>query len=213
MNELILTTLTFITFFVPIIISLIGGEDKVKKVQNLVLGYHLVSLVGALIILLGGSSENIFYFVPSFGNEFVSNIFTISITKVSINFLIILHTAGFIQTSLKEEFEINKREIFCYFLFYLIISLAISSLNLMTVVMLEELLFFMLYLNYKVKESQISYESKFFKFSNALLLFGALIYMADKENMVAGFLISLAFVIKLQLVPFNRTKFSISIHC
>lgn len=219
MIELILYLLLPLTILSPLMLLALRGSHIVENIQRYVMGYHLFCLVVLLFTFLSSSQNQVIYGLDSIDNFFLAKSLELRVDKIVISFMAILHVAGFIQASLREEYRYNKRETFSYFVFYFLVMLAMCSSNILTIVTIEEILLLVLYLNHRVRDSLVTYDSRYFKLSNLLMLIGGLVYLIDIQSneisydyvtakSIASVFIVFGAVIKLHLFPFNRNKFS-----
>jgi formate hydrogenlyase subunit 3/multisubunit Na+/H+ antiporter MnhD subunit len=219
MIELVLYLLLPLTAISPFVLLVFKGSLSVENIQKYVLGYHLFCLLILLITFLNTDQKQIIYGFDNIDNLFLRKSLELRINKIIINFMTILHVAGLIQISLREEFKNNIRETFCYFIFYFLVMLEMCSSNILTIVSIEEILLLILYLNYRVRDSLVAYDSRYFKVSNLFMLLGGLVYLIDIESNImqydfftakslASAFIVCGAIIKLHLFPFNRNKFS-----
>lgn len=208
MESILLIIIFALNLLMPIGIYLIPGEKETGKVQKAILGFHLFSIaIITLLFLKSGPSEML---QASLGgiSEFATKLLTFNIDKTVLNFLILIHAVGFVQISIREQFKYNLREVFIYFLFYALLTLAIVSENMLAVVAFEEIILLFLFLNYKFNRSEVEYESRFSRIGNFLLLIGGIFLVAGYQGEFTSLIITSAMVIKFNLFPFNRNKFS-----
>ncbi|MBT7611521.1 MAG: hypothetical protein HN576_17300 [Bacteriovoracaceae bacterium] len=219
MIEYIINILAALTLLSPIILTLIKDENNDGKKQKYIMGYHLFSFLILIMTLIVSDQRSISFGIAASENFYFVKSLALKVDKIIINFMVVLHLAGFIQISLRKEFKNNTREIWCYFIFYFLVMMAMCSSNILTIVSIEEILLLILYLNYKVKDSLVTYDTRYFKVANVMLLLGGLVYLIDIENIgiseevisakyIASVFTAAGLIIKLHLFPFNRNKFS-----
>jgi formate hydrogenlyase subunit 3/multisubunit Na+/H+ antiporter MnhD subunit len=219
MIEYILYILLPLTVLSPIILMFIKQDESSNNIQKYVMGYHLFSFLILLITFLSSRQVEVNYGISISQNSFLVKSLALKVNKIILNFMIVLHVAGFIQSSLREKYISNVREIWCYFTFYFLVMVSMCSSNILTIVTIEEILLLILYLNYKVKDSLVTYDSRYFKLGNLLLMLGGLVYLIGIDNTgtsdevfsaksIASMLTVSGVIIKLHLFPFNRNKFT-----